>query len=339
MRGRAAAVPDDAPTIKYTATTDNANTSSQEISPLDFLLSVTRHPDTPTSAELSRKRKLRSGLTPAEDKKEAHLTARTMSFTYGPEVAACARAKLLREKKRAADGGFGPPFTLAEESELRGLTTLYPKPLPPARDGDSLAEFFPALHDAPMTTFTNPTDSLTWCSKWNRGPHPPRKYQRGSHRLRHKPQSGELFLRPVDYGKRPRSRHVPWLPTRTARPLAKYPPHPHQRLGHRRLLGVQLSRQFNAGKSANGAFLPRPRASLVAIESDKIPGVSNQSNKHNKLDWLPLLNRGAGAKGLFPPLANFRVAFVVCDSCAYEPPSCWVAMPPTSKESAWWAKR
>ena len=68
-------------------------------------------------------------FTPEEDLEEAIRTARYDSFIEGPENAARSRLPELREKKRAADKGYGPPFTPAQDAAFRLLTLLYP-PLP-----------------------------------------------------------------------------------------------------------------------------------------------------------------------------------------------------------------
>ena len=82
---------------------------------------------------------------------ETHLTARTMSFIAGPEVAARARLKVLREKQRIAERAFGPPLSPAEEHELRYLTVFYPKPLRPTPKDEIMAVRFPELCNVPLT--------------------------------------------------------------------------------------------------------------------------------------------------------------------------------------------
>ena len=77
---------------------------------------------------LSRRRALGNVFPPEEDAEEALRMARYDSFLYGPEVAARRRLMDLREKKRAADGEYGPPLTPAQETTLRFLTLLYPLP-------------------------------------------------------------------------------------------------------------------------------------------------------------------------------------------------------------------
>ena len=67
-------------------------------------------------------------LTPEEDLEEAICTARYDSFIKGPEIAARLRLAELREKKRAADKSYGPPFTPAQQAAFRLLTLLYPPP-------------------------------------------------------------------------------------------------------------------------------------------------------------------------------------------------------------------
>ena len=65
-------------------------------------------------------------FTPEEDLEEAIRTARYDSFM--PEMAVRLRLAELREKKRAADKGYSPPFTLAQKAAFRLLTLLYPPP-------------------------------------------------------------------------------------------------------------------------------------------------------------------------------------------------------------------
>jgi hypothetical protein len=75
--------------------------------------------------EILRKRRADKRLfTPEEDLEEAIRTARYDSFLQGPEVAARLRLEELREKKRAADKMYGPPFTAAQEAVFRLLTLL-----------------------------------------------------------------------------------------------------------------------------------------------------------------------------------------------------------------------
>jgi hypothetical protein len=71
---------------------------------------------------------------------EALRTARYDSFIGGPENAAQSRLPELREKKRAADKGYSPPFTPAQDAAFRLLTLLYPPPPRPEPDERTLAE-------------------------------------------------------------------------------------------------------------------------------------------------------------------------------------------------------
>ena len=67
-------------------------------------------------------------FTPEEDLEEAMRTARYDSFIVGPEMAARRRLEELSENKRAADKGWGPPFTPAQLVEFRLRSLLYPPP-------------------------------------------------------------------------------------------------------------------------------------------------------------------------------------------------------------------
>jgi hypothetical protein len=79
--------------------------------------------------EILRKRRAdKKMFTPEEDLEEAIRTARYDSFMLGPEMAVRLRLAELREKKRAADKGYSPPFTLAQKAAFRLLTLLYPPP-------------------------------------------------------------------------------------------------------------------------------------------------------------------------------------------------------------------
>lgn len=95
--------------------------------------------------DLSRKRRSRSKLTKEEDAEEALLTTRLSALAAGPENQARVRRKELERRRRVSLGG-GPPLSLAEESELRGLTTLYPKMLP--RRSEEIILFDSAFNDA-----------------------------------------------------------------------------------------------------------------------------------------------------------------------------------------------
>jgi len=77
---------------------------------------------------LAKRRVDKKIFTPEEDLEEAIRTARYDSFIAGPEMAARYSLPELREKKRAADKGYGPPFPPAQLAEFRVLTLLYPPP-------------------------------------------------------------------------------------------------------------------------------------------------------------------------------------------------------------------
>jgi hypothetical protein len=84
-------------------------------------------------------------LTKEEDAEDALLTTRLSALAAGPENQARVRRKELERRRRVSLGG-GPPLSLAEESELRGLTTLYPKMLP--RRSEEIILFDSAFNDA-----------------------------------------------------------------------------------------------------------------------------------------------------------------------------------------------
>ena len=75
---------------------------------------------------LGKRRVDKKIFPPEEDLEEAIRTARHDSFIVGPENAARYRLAELREKKRAADKRYGPPFTPAQDAAFRVLTLLYP---------------------------------------------------------------------------------------------------------------------------------------------------------------------------------------------------------------------
>jgi hypothetical protein len=77
---------------------------------------------------LAKRRVDKKMFTPEEDLEQAIRTARYDSFIEGPENAARCRLPELREKKRAADKGYGPPFPPAQLAALGVLTLLYPPP-------------------------------------------------------------------------------------------------------------------------------------------------------------------------------------------------------------------
>jgi hypothetical protein len=102
-------------------------------------------------------------FTAEEDAEEAQRTARYNSFLEGPEIAARRRLADLRESKRAADRGYGPPLTPAQEAALRLLALLYPLPRPPKLDDSPLTEHpfvdledFEEFVDAPPFVIGNP---------------------------------------------------------------------------------------------------------------------------------------------------------------------------------------
>ena len=77
---------------------------------------------------------------PGEDEEEAIRTARYDSFFHGSEIAALRRLAILREKKRAADRGYGPLLTPVEETNFRFLFLLYSVPLPAGPDERTLED-------------------------------------------------------------------------------------------------------------------------------------------------------------------------------------------------------
>jgi len=102
-------------------------------------------------------------FTAEEDAEEAHRMARYDSFLDGPEIAALRRLADLRESKRAADRGYGPPLPPAQEAALRLLALLNPLPRPPKPDDKTLAEHpfadledFEEFVDAPPLVIGNP---------------------------------------------------------------------------------------------------------------------------------------------------------------------------------------
>jgi hypothetical protein len=60
------------------------------------------------------------------EREHAHLNARLAAFRSRPEAIARLRLNELRRRKRAFLASSGPPLSLAEEAQLRGLTILYP---------------------------------------------------------------------------------------------------------------------------------------------------------------------------------------------------------------------
>jgi hypothetical protein len=89
---------------------------------------------------LEKRRAAKQVLTLEEDLEEAICTARYDSFMKGPEMGAKQRLEQLRKSKRAADGGWGQPFTRAQQAAFRLLTLLYPPPPPAKPDEIALAE-------------------------------------------------------------------------------------------------------------------------------------------------------------------------------------------------------
>jgi hypothetical protein len=93
---------------------------------------------------LSKRRMEKKTFTAEEDLEEAIRMARLDSFLVGPEVAAGERVTKLREKKRVARGGNGPPLSRAEEASLRCLGLLYP-PARPTLNEEEIRERYPLL--------------------------------------------------------------------------------------------------------------------------------------------------------------------------------------------------
>jgi hypothetical protein len=93
---------------------------------------------------LRKRRAAKQVFTPEEDLDEAICMARYDSFIKGPETAARRRLEGLRQRKRAADGGWGPPFTPAQQAAFRLLTLLYPSP--PPKLSEALTEMILADH-------------------------------------------------------------------------------------------------------------------------------------------------------------------------------------------------
>ena len=68
------------------------------------------------------------------------------AYAAGPEHVARARISELEERKGLHENCGAPPLTIAEQSHLRGLRTLFPKVLPPPDRYDNLTEWqFPGL--------------------------------------------------------------------------------------------------------------------------------------------------------------------------------------------------
>jgi hypothetical protein len=100
---------------------------------------------------LDKRRAAKQVFTPEEDLGEAICMARYDSFMKGPEMAAKQRLEQLRKSKRAADGGWGPSFTPAQQVAFRLLTLLYPSP--PPKLSEELTEMILADHpfrDSPV---------------------------------------------------------------------------------------------------------------------------------------------------------------------------------------------
>jgi hypothetical protein len=96
---------------------------------------------------LNHRRTLGEVFLPEEDAEEALRMARYYSFFNSPEVATRRRLTDLRERKRAADKGYGPPVTRAQKTTLRFLTLLYPSSPPPSPDKMTIAQH--PFHDFP----------------------------------------------------------------------------------------------------------------------------------------------------------------------------------------------
>jgi hypothetical protein len=113
--------------------------------------------------KMLRKRRVDKMIfTPEEDLEEAIRTARHDSFIESPEMAARQRLAVLRESKRAADRGYGPLLTPAQEAALRLLALLYSLPRPEP-DERTLAEHpfadledFEEFVDVPPFVIGNP---------------------------------------------------------------------------------------------------------------------------------------------------------------------------------------
>ena len=92
-------------------------------------------------------------FTPEEDLEEAIRTARYDSFIESPEMAARQRLAVLRQSKRATDGGYGPPLLPAQEAALRVLGLLYP--LPPSSEPSEAALAEHPFRDLPIAEDNN----------------------------------------------------------------------------------------------------------------------------------------------------------------------------------------
>ena len=100
--------------------------------------------DTPT---FCGKRRSRSPLTREENIEEARLVREAMSRICSKpgKHGASPHMPRLEERDRLNQGG-GPPLSIVEQSQLRGLKTLFPKELPPPTNFDDMVEWkFPAL--------------------------------------------------------------------------------------------------------------------------------------------------------------------------------------------------
>jgi hypothetical protein len=74
---------------------------------------------------LWRKRRSRAKLTAKEDAELAHFNARHWAYQAGPENRARERLRLLSEKERAHQLGWGPALSPWETGELSVLATVY----------------------------------------------------------------------------------------------------------------------------------------------------------------------------------------------------------------------
>ncbi len=65
-------------------------------------------------------------------------------------MAARQRLAELQEKKRAADKGYGPPFTPAQQAAFRLLTLLYPPSPNPWRQQRNAGSILGGHHPSPQ---------------------------------------------------------------------------------------------------------------------------------------------------------------------------------------------
>ncbi len=76
---------------------------------------------------LWRKRRSHKNLNAIEDVTLAHINARYMAFSFGPEIQNRAQLAELKEKERLFRKKFGPPLTYREQALILCLSTLYPQ--------------------------------------------------------------------------------------------------------------------------------------------------------------------------------------------------------------------